>query len=136
MADERNRAAAEAADAGDERPVVRPPPVAVQLDEVVQQPLDVVERVRPLGMARELDGAPDLLVGDLRLHALELLLEPLEIAGYARAAEQAQPSELRESFAKAKLLVSRHSCSRENSRSRRARYGRSSFRGRIASTCP
>ena len=145
VADEGDRAAAEAADAGYERLVVRPPAVAVQLDEVVQQPLDVVERVRPVGMARELDGAPDLLVGDLGLHALELLLEPLEVAGYAGAAEQAQPSELGKPLAKAKLLVSCHStrsrtaaagapgtaAARDAAGSRpRARSGSSTRRGR------
>ncbi len=136
MADERDRAVAESADAGDERLVVGTTTVAVQLDEVVEQPSHVVERVRPFGMTRELDGAPDLLVRDLRVHPLELLLEPFEIRGEPRAAEQAQPLELRQPLAKTELLLSRHSRSRENSRSSVARYGRSSFRGRIASTWP
>src|SRR5438067_7488467 len=52
------------AEAGDDRRVVRARPVAVQLDEVLQQPGDVVERVRPLGVSRELDGTPDLPARD------------------------------------------------------------------------
>ena len=54
------------AEPGDDRRVVAARPVAVQLDEVLEQALDVVEGVRPLLMARELDGAPDVLVGRLR----------------------------------------------------------------------
>jgi hypothetical protein len=60
--------------------------VAVQLEPVVQQPLDVVERVRPVGMSRELDGEPDLLVARLRDDPVELLLQSLELARQLRAA--------------------------------------------------
>jgi hypothetical protein len=34
-------------------------PVAVQLDEVVEEALEVVEEVRPVGVPRELDLLPD-----------------------------------------------------------------------------
>ena len=86
VADERDRAPVEAAEAGDDRRVVGAAAVAVELDPVVEQPLDVVERVRPVLVPRELDRAPDLLVGRRGLDPLELALEPLELAGDARAA--------------------------------------------------
>ena len=63
MADDGDRAAVEASDPGDDRSVVGAPAVAVQLDPVLDHPLDVVERVRPLLMARELDDGPDLVLG-------------------------------------------------------------------------
>ena len=66
VADQHDGATVELADAGDERRVVGAAAVAVQLDEVVDDPRDVVERVRAVVVARELDGAPRLLVGDLR----------------------------------------------------------------------
>jgi hypothetical protein len=37
--------------------------VTVQLDPVVEEPVDVVQRVRTILVPRELDGTPDLLVG-------------------------------------------------------------------------
>src|SRR5581483_5852506 len=55
LADERDRTAVEFAEAGDHRAVVRAAAVAVQLEPVVEQPLDVIERVRALLVARELD---------------------------------------------------------------------------------
>jgi hypothetical protein len=58
----------------------------VQFDEVLEQPVDVIERVRALRVSRQLDRAPDLLVRRLRLDALELLLELLEVARHPRAA--------------------------------------------------
>ena len=68
--------------------IVRPAAVAVQLDPVVEDPLDVVERVRPVLVPGELDLRPDLLVGRLRLDPVELALEPLELAREARAAQE------------------------------------------------
>src|SRR5581483_3388240 len=88
LADEHDRAAVEAADPGDHRAVVGPPAVPVQLDPVLEDPRDVVQRVRAVRVPRELDGAPDLLVRRLRLELLELTLQALELAGELRAAEE------------------------------------------------
>ena len=87
LAHEDDRAAVELAEAGDHRTVVAERPVAVQLEPVVEHPLDVVERVRPVVVTRELDLAPDLLVGGLLADSLDLPLQPLELAGKPRAAE-------------------------------------------------
>src|SRR6201989_3616600 len=75
LADERDRAAVELAEAGDHRAVVGVEAVAVQLEPVVEDPVDVVERVRAAVVARELDAPPDLLVGRLLLQPVELPLE-------------------------------------------------------------
>src|SRR5205085_11016813 len=88
--DERDRPPVEAAETRHDRGVVRPAAVAVQLDEVVQEALHVVERVRPVGVPRELDGAPDLLVGRLGLQPLELLLQALELGRETGATEERQ----------------------------------------------
>ena len=90
LADEHDRAAVEPAKAGDHRAVVRQSPVAVQLEPVLQQALDVVERVGPLVVPGQLDLPPDLLVGGLVADPVDLALEPLQLAGDARAAEQRQ----------------------------------------------
>jgi hypothetical protein len=42
----------------------------VQLDEVLEQPVDVIECVRALRVSRQLDRAPDLLVRRLGLYPL------------------------------------------------------------------
>src|SRR5262249_39547941 len=105
VADQRDRAAVELAEPGDEGAVVRATAVAVQLDPVGQHALDVVQRVRAVGMARELDGMPDRLVARVRLQALELLLEPLGLAFDLGAAEKRQPREAREPLAQVQLLV-------------------------------
>ena len=60
VADERDRAALESAETDDQRMVVCAAAVTMQLDPVVEQPVDVVERVRAILMPRELDGTPDL----------------------------------------------------------------------------
>jgi hypothetical protein len=67
----------------------------VQLDPVLEQALDVVERVRTVLMPRELDRLPDFLVGRRRLDAVELALELLELPGEARAAEQVEGPQAR-----------------------------------------
>src|SRR5207245_4269695 len=59
VAKEHGRAAVPRAYAADQRGVVRRQPIAVKLDEVRRQAADVVERVRPLRMACELDDFPD-----------------------------------------------------------------------------
>src|SRR3954468_1757087 len=82
--------AAAAADPRHERGVVAVVVVSVELEPVVEQPLDVVERVRTVGVPRELDGAPDLLVARLGDDPVELPLEPLELAGELGSAQQRQ----------------------------------------------
>ena len=85
VADERDRAAVELPEPGDDRAVVGAAAVAVQLDPVVEDPLDVVERVRPLRVPRELDERPDLVLGRVRARdRVELLLEPLLLAARRR----------------------------------------------------
>jgi hypothetical protein len=63
MADKRDRAPAEAAEAGDDRRILAADAIAVQLGEVLEQALRVIERVRALVMARELDRIPDVRLG-------------------------------------------------------------------------
>ena len=58
VADERDRLAAERADAGHDGRIVALRPVAVELDEVVTDALEIVERVRPVLVTRELYGMP------------------------------------------------------------------------------
>ncbi len=60
----------------------------MQLEPVVEDPLDVIERVRALLVPGELDALPDLLVGGVLAETLELTLEALELRGELRAAEQ------------------------------------------------
>ena len=79
----------------------------MQLEPVVEQPLDVVERVRPLVVARELDLAPDLLVGRLLADPVELPLEPVELAGELRSAEQRHVPQPPEPLAQPQLVLSR-----------------------------
>ena len=57
----------------------------MQLDEVFEQALDVIERVRAVIVPRKLDELPDLLVGGALLDALELTLKALELTGQPRA---------------------------------------------------
>src|SRR5262249_46461336 len=92
VANERDRPAREPPDTGDDRPVVRPTAVAVQLDPVGEHALDVVERVRPVGVTSELDVFPDLLLGRGRLVAqrAKLSLQPLLLAGDLRPAQERQ----------------------------------------------
>src|SRR5690242_11912653 len=77
LPDEDDRAAAELAEAGDHRTVVAERPVAVQLEPVLEQAVDVVERVRPVIVAGQLDLPPDLFVGRLLADAVDLPLQPL-----------------------------------------------------------
>src|SRR6185312_13803310 len=63
VADERDGAPAEPAEARDDRGILHALTVAVQLRPVVEQPFGVVERVRPVVVAGELDGIPDVGLG-------------------------------------------------------------------------
>src|SRR5205807_1186623 len=74
-------------EAGDERGVVGARVVAVQLDPVVEEPLDVVERVGPVVVAGELDLLPDLLAGRLGADLLQLPLHLADLAVDATAEE-------------------------------------------------
>ena len=96
LADDDHGPVAEAAEAGHDRGVVGAAAIAVELDPVLDQPLDVIERVGALVVAGELDRRPDLVVRRLGLHALELALELLELALEARAAEELQVPQLGE----------------------------------------
>ena len=80
VADEHDGPPAELPEPGHERGVVGATAVAVELEEVVEDPLDVVERVRPVEMTRELDRLPDLLGGRIRPQLVELILQPRELA--------------------------------------------------------
>ena len=62
----------EAREAGDDGRVVRERAVAVELDEVVEQALHVVERVRPVLVASELDRVPYVVGARLRRDPLDL----------------------------------------------------------------
>jgi len=59
LAQEHGGAARPGADPADQRRVVGAQAVAVELDEIGRQPLDVVEGVGPLGVAGQLDHLPD-----------------------------------------------------------------------------
>ena len=135
VTDERHRATVEAAQPGDDGRVVHAPPVAVQLEPVVEDALDVVERVGPLLVPRELDAPPDLLVARVRAEALELALQPLGLRRQVRAAQTSHAEQLRNAVAQAGLYLAGHD-GPPNSRSNRAIVGRSSARGTIASTWP
>ena len=108
LADDRDRLAAEAAQAGHERRILGAGPVTVQLHEVLEETLDVVEGVRTLGMARQVDGPPDLLVRRLGLDPVELFLQALELAGEPGAAEERQAAQPAQPLAQVSLGFIRH----------------------------
>ena len=109
--------------------------VAMQLEEVVEDPLDVVERVRPLGVARELDRLPDLLGSRIGPKLVELLLQARELAGELRATQELHAAELTEPLAQPHFGLAGHQV-RANSLRSRASVSRSSDRGTIASRWP
>jgi hypothetical protein len=104
MADERHGLAGEAPDPGHERSVVRERAVAVQLDEVVEDPLDVVERVGPVLVAREFDGVPDLVGARLGGDTVDLMLESGQLARDSDAPQEGQVAKPGEALAQAQLL--------------------------------
>src|SRR5262249_28819562 len=124
LADERDRATVEASDPGDDRVVVRATAVAVELEPVVDEPLDVVERVRPVLVPRELDAMPDVLVGRLLSDALELTLQLLDLCRHACAAEEVDAAQAREALSQPELLISRHSSRTDAVAGRPARAAR------------
>src|SRR5262245_45688258 len=64
----------EAGQAADDRSVVAVKPVAVELDEVLEEELDEIARVRPLGMACQLRALPG---GQARVGPLAQSPQPL-----------------------------------------------------------
>ncbi len=81
MADDHHRLAVEPRPAADDRRVVHVEAVAVQLDEVGEDGAEVVERVRPAGVAGDHDPLQGREVAvDVRPQRLELALEALELA--------------------------------------------------------
>src|SRR5262249_8595262 len=77
------------------------------LEPVVEQALDIVERVRPLVVPSELDLAPDLLVGRLLADPGDLALEPFQLPGDLRAAEQREAPQTPQALAQPQLMLSR-----------------------------
>ena len=108
MADEHDRPAAELPEPRHERAVVGATPIAVKLEEVLEDPLDVVEGVRPVDVASELDRLPDLLRGRVGLEVVELILEARELAAELRAAQELHAAELTEALAQPHFVLARH----------------------------
>ena len=82
VADEDDASAAQGAQPAHDGLVVAAQPVAAQLDEVGQHVGDVVEGLRPVLVARELDRLPG--AGASRVaQRLEPLLDPLDLLGIA-----------------------------------------------------
>ena len=130
VADHHDCPTAESAEAGDDRRVVTVVAVAVQLEPVVDQPLNVVEGVRPVWLPCELDRMPDLLVGGCGDEAVELTLQPLELALETRAAQQRQALQLAQLLPQPELGLTRHSrrASAAARRSAASRIGERSHR--------
>src|SRR5690606_8666268 len=86
-----DRAAAQPREPRHHRRIVGERAIPVELEDIVEDALDVIEEVRPVGMAAQLDFLPDReLPVDLALEMLDPLLEaaqlPLE-AGVAHAVD-------------------------------------------------
>src|SRR4029077_17605110 len=62
VADEQDAEVSEPGEAGADGPVVADGAVAVQLDELVEDQVEVVEQLRPLRVAGDEDGLPGLQV--------------------------------------------------------------------------
>ena len=85
VADEHHLGFAEVAKAGDDRLVVADGAVAVQLDELVEDQLDVVAGLGALGMARNADGLPGLEAAEDRPFQVgQLAAEPADLLGDPR----------------------------------------------------
>src|SRR5829696_3303907 len=108
VADQHDRPPAKAPDPGDKCGVVTVLAVAVQLEPVLEQAVDVVQGVRPFRVARELDRAPDLLVARLCDDPLELPLETLKLPGQPRAAQQRQAPEAAQLLPEPQLRLTCH----------------------------
>ena len=98
MPDQCNRTTFERPEAGDERAVIGAAPVAVQLNPVVEQPLDIVEGVRTIWITGEFDGTPRPILARLLRKLLDLLTQTLGFALHTCAAQKrkiGEPSEPR-----------------------------------------
>ena len=135
VADEHDGTPVELPEPGDERRVVGATAIAVELEEVVEDPLDVVEGVRTIDVASELDRLPDLLRGRIGLELVELILQACELAGELRAAQELHAAELTEALAQPHFRFARHQ-GRSNNRRSRPSVSRRSERGTIASRWP
>ena len=81
VTDHHHRHTGEPGPAADDRGVVHVEPVAVQLDEVGEDGAEIVESVRPAGVAGHHDPLERREISvDVRPERLELALEPLELA--------------------------------------------------------
>ena len=83
MAHERDRSAAKATEPADDGLVIGERAVAVELDEVIEHPLDVIECVGPIRMAGELDLFPDFVSARLGFDSIDLALETRHLARHA-----------------------------------------------------
>ena len=104
VSNEHDRAPVEAGKARDDRRIVGERAVSVQLDEVVADPLHVVERVGTILMACELDRVPDLVLTRLGGNAFELALQPGHLARDADAAQERKLAELGQPLLELQLL--------------------------------
>src|SRR5262249_24826568 len=109
--------------------------IPVELEEVLEDALDVIERVRPVLVARELDRLPDLLGTRIGSDLIELLLEAGGVSAPPRSPPEVPAAEPTEpppqpplGFALGQL--------RANRRRSRPSVGRSSARSTIASRWP
>ncbi len=135
MPDQHDRPTVELPEAGYERRVVGAAAVAMKLEEVVEDPLDVVEGVRPVDVSRELDRLPDLLRRRIGAKVVELVLKARELARQLRAAQELHAAELTEALAQPHFGLVRHQV-RANRRRSCASVPRRSDRGTIASRWP
>src|SRR4029453_13335005 len=78
----------------------------------LEDPLHVVERVRPVLVTRELDRAPDGLRARLLLETLELVLQAVELTAQLRSPEELHGAELTKALAQPDLCLARHALSR------------------------
>ena len=95
VADDHDRLAVVGTDAADDRGIVAERPVAVELEEVGAEALHVVERLRPVDVARELDPLPrgQRLV-ECPFELSPLGLEPAQLARIGGAAIARPPQRL------------------------------------------
>ena len=82
VADEHDLEVIQAGQSGDDRLVVAQSAIAVELEKLVEDQLDVITRLRALGMARDLDDLPGVEVGiDFPFELGELAAEPANLFG-------------------------------------------------------
>ena len=79
VADQDDALPPEATETADERRVVTEMPIAVKLDEIIEEPLHVVERVRPLLVTCEFDSTPDLVFAGIGVGVVDLPLKPSQL---------------------------------------------------------